>query len=232
MMDFFRVVPKKRTIKVKFKKAVIYSNPTKHRKVIFYLSNFVFIGAVAYFLYIYMPIGTAISRFYLSEIGFGNMTIEEQLKRVNINTSDYYINIPKILAASRVVPDVSPFKASEYLKVLENDVVAQSKGSSPPGSGKGNLTYIFAHSTEGGLGMVRKNAVFYLLGELKKEDPIFINYQGKIYQYKVYDRKIIGAKETQYLEYSDSNKEVLILQTCWPIGTDWNRLLIFGELVK
>ena len=41
--------------------------------------------------------------------------------------------------------------------------------------------------------------------------------------------KIVTAKEFEYLTYSDSNKEVLILQTCWPIGTNWKRLLVFAQ---
>ena len=74
-----------------------------------------------------------------------------------------------------------------------------------------------------------KNSVFYLLGELDKDDKILINYQGKIIEYTVYMKKIVTAKEFEYLTYSDSTKEVLILQTCWPIGTNWKRLLVFAQ---
>jgi LPXTG-site transpeptidase (sortase) family protein len=76
--------------------------------------------------------------------------------------------------------------------------------------------------------MVRQNSVFYLLGELKTDDFVFIGFNGEIYKYKVYDQKIVGANDIEYLDYKEEGREVLILQTCWPIGTDWKRLLIFA----
>ena len=147
------------------------------------------------------------------------------------NTGEYIIQIPKILAYSRVIENVSPFDQAEYDRILKNNVVAEAKDSNSPGGGNGKLTYIFAHSSNNNLGMLRTNAVFYLLGELQKEDIVYLNYQNKEFKYKVFDKKIVGAKDLDYLNYSDPNKEVLILQTCWPIGTDWNRLLILAERV-
>ena len=136
------------------------------------------------------------------------------------------------MAKSMVVPNVSPFDKTEYLKVLESNVVAQAKDTDLPGEGLGKMTYIFAHSTQQGIDMVRKNAVFYLLGQLGNEDTFSIKYMGNTYIYSVYDKKVVAANEIEYLKYSDVEKEVVILQTCWPIGTDWKRLLIFGERIE
>jgi LPXTG-site transpeptidase (sortase) family protein len=91
------------------------------------------------------------------------------------------------------------------------------------------MIYLFAHSTQQGWSMSRKNAVFYLLGELENGDVIFINYNGQIYTYKVYQKKIFKPEEADILGYNEKDKEVLLLQTCWPIGTDWNRLVVFAE---
>jgi LPXTG-site transpeptidase (sortase) family protein len=139
------------------------------------------------------------------------------------------IQIPKILAYSKVVKDVSPFDPAEYNRVLKENVVAQAKGSSNPGSGVGKSTFIFAHSTNESLGMQRNNAVFYLLGELKTGDEIYVKYLGKENKYVVYEKAVVKAEDLTYLNYQDPLREVLILQTCWPIGTDWNRLLILAE---
>ena len=136
------------------------------------------------------------------------------------------------MAKSMVVPNVAPFDKTEYLKVLESNVVAQAKDTDLPGEGLGKMTYIFAHSTQQGIDMVRKNAVFYLLGQLGNEDTFSIKYMGNTYIYSVYDKKVVAANEIEYLKYSDVEKEVVILQTCWPIGTDWKRLLIFGERIE
>jgi len=115
--------------------------------------------------------------------------------------------------------------------VLKDNKVALAKKSNFPGSGLGKSSFIFAHSTTQGLGLVRNNSVFYLLDKLAKNDSIFVTYLGNVYQYKVYDTKIVPASNVEYINYSDSEKEVLILQTCWPLGTDWKRLLVFGELI-
>jgi LPXTG-site transpeptidase (sortase) family protein len=97
--------------------------------------------------------------------------------------------------------------------------------------GVNNTTYIFAHSTQQSLDMVRKNSVFYLLDELVNNDLVYIKYSGNFYKYRVYDKKVISSKETEYLNFKEDNKELLILQTCWPIGTNWKRLLVFAERI-
>jgi LPXTG-site transpeptidase (sortase) family protein len=79
--------------------------------------------------------------------------------------------------------------------------------------------------------MLRINSVFYLLGELNNNDIIFIDKNGINYTYKVYKQLVVDANQIQYLKYTETDKEVLILQTCWPIGTNWKRLLVFAQRV-
>lgn len=237
MLNFFRVVPKSRKVRIKKSSGLIFSNPSKHRKMIFYIANMLFFGAIIYGGYLYTPLLSAVYKYKFSKseaniipetkiIEKGNKEEKEQ------NISDEYtIQIPKIFAFTQVIEGVSPFDKAEYDRVLKNNVVAQAKGTDKPGSGKGKLIYIFAHSTNNDLGMVRNNAVFYLLGELQKDDLIILNYQKKENKYRVFEKKIVLAQDLKYLEYHDENREVLILQTCWPIGTDWKRLLILAEPV-
>ena len=196
------------------------------KKTVFYIANMLLILAVLYGGYIYTPLLSAIFNYKFSKSGTDNYKIIG-----NNNTGEYIIQIPKILAYSRVIENVSPFDQAEYDRVLRNNVVAQAKGTNYPGSGKGNSTYIFAHSTNNNLGMLRSNAVFYLLGELQNDDIVYINYRNEEIKYKVFEKKVVPAKDLDYLNYHDQNKEVLILQTCWPIGTDWNRLLILAERI-
>ncbi len=229
MLDFFRVVPKKRSVKVK-KSGVIYHNPPGYKKVIFGLGNSLMVGAMIYGIYLYYPLGRAILRYEMStRRQGGDEMVVYPTPTIGIMDSNYEIEIPKILAKSKVIEGVSPYDPGEYLKVLEDEVVAQSKGSSPPGNGVGKSTYVFAHSTRQGVGMARKNAVFYLLGELKDDDIIFIKYKGLVYNYRVYQKKVVAAQEVEYLNYTEPDKETLILQTCWPLGTDWKRLLVFAR---
>jgi LPXTG-site transpeptidase (sortase) family protein len=226
MLDFFRAVPKKRKVKINGRFGVIFRNPTKNQRTIFYLANLVLGISLGYLVYLYYPLFGAIYRYKTIRPETKTEVMDTQLQ----NTDKYMIQIPKILAISEVVAGVSPYDQAEYKKVLKTDVVAQAKGSFPPGSGAGKTTYIFAHSTRQGLDMVAKNAVFYLLGELQAGDKIFISYGGKDFTYRVMRKMIVSTKEISYLNYSDPTREVLILQTCWPIGTDWQRLIVLAEL--
>lgn len=229
MFDFFRVIPKKRKIRIKSGSGILYNNPPTFKKIIFKVGNIVLIFSVVYLGYLYFPLGNAIFRYKTSA------KIVEEPKFGEISTillsNRFEIQVPKILASAEVVPNVSPFDRNEYLKILEKNVVAQAKGTAFPGDGVGKSIYIFAHSSQQGISVVRNNSVFYLLGELNNGDVVYINYRDKIYTYKTYMKKIVKATDISYINYNDPEKEVLILQTCWPIGTDWNRLLIFAERI-
>ncbi len=151
---------------------------------------------------------------------------------IDINEPDeFFISIPKIGAEAKIEPDISISSKKEYLTALKNNTVAQALGSAFPGDGQNKTIFLFAHSSEQEIIDARDNPVFYLLGELKENDEIIVNYKKEIFIYRVYTKKIIKSKETEYLNYSEEGKEVLILQTCWPIGTNWQRLLVFAEKI-
>jgi LPXTG-site transpeptidase (sortase) family protein len=233
-LDFFRVTPKSRKVKLKKAKGVLFSNPGLYKKIIFYGGTCLFLISMTYATYLYLPIASALFKYQIASREVGQISVILTPTPIPIpeQKMEYSITIPKILAFSKIVDNVSPFDQKEYLKVLEDNVVAQAINTSYPGSGPGHSTYIFAHSTSQGLSMLRKNAVFYLLGELKNDDVVFVERNGVNYTYKVYQQLIVNANQTEYLKYTDPKKEVLILQTCWPIGTDWKRMLVFAQLVK
>lgn len=240
MFDFFKITPKKRKVLIKSKKGVIYSNPPLPKKIVFYIGNVLLVLAGIFLIYLYWPIIFVSGRYYLASRGVGQPgstptvvpSPSPGVGKTSPPDTEYSITIPKIMAKSMVIPDVPPFDKAEYLKILENDVVAQAKDTDRPGEGLGKMTYIFAHSTQQGIDMVRKNAVFYLLGELVNDDTFSIRYMGNTYIYSIYDKKVVAASEIEYLEYKEEDKEVAILQTCWPIGTDWKRLLVFAKRIK
>jgi len=229
MKNPFKITPSKRSVKIKNKVGVIYSNPTGWKRIFFYFGTGLVMMAVAYLAYLYQPLVYS-WLVYKGEIKVTQpkVVVEE---KPGIENNEFSVRIPKIGAQSEIVPNVSPYNPDEYLKILEENLIAESKTSSLPGGGKGTMTYLFAHSTQQSLQMVRKNSVFYLLGELNNDDVVLINYKGKNYAYKVYMKKIVSPKEAEYLNYTEKDKEIVILQTCWPIGTNWNRLLVFAERV-
>lgn len=140
--------------------------------------------------------------------------------------TNFSVVIPKIAAAEKVTPNVDPGNEKEYLDVLKTSI-AHAKGSAFPGLG--GTTYLFAHSADNFWNVGRYNAVFYLLKDLSSGDDVSVFFQGKRYNYTVYDKKIVDPKETEYIASNIGQGERLILQTCWPPGTTWKRLLIFAK---
>lgn len=135
-----------------------------------------------------------------------------------------FIQIPKIKAFAPIVLDVDPWNETIYRASLDRGI-AQAKGTSQPGE-KGTI-FLFAHSSDLPWRITRYNTAFFLLPNLEINDKIFIFNKGKQYEYRVKNKKIVSPSEVHYLK-ADS-KDQLILQTCYPIGTDFQRLLIFAE---
>lgn len=161
-----------------------------------------------------------------SAIGFGDLSSDED-KLIKPISADYGIVIEKINANSKVIDNIDPGNEKAYVQALLQGVVA-AKGSTKPGH-DGNL-FIFSHSTDAPWNIVRYNAVFYLLRELGVGDRVLIFYQGRRYDYIVYDKTISKPQDISFLT-NRYDKPVLTLQTCDPPGTLVNRLIIRAKLL-
>lgn len=140
--------------------------------------------------------------------------------------SIFSILISKIGINARIFPNVDPSSPDVFLPVLQKGI-AHAKGTFFPGQ-KGNI-YLFAHSTDNFWNAGRYNAIFYLLKDLRNGDDVVIFYQNVRYNYKVTKLEITGPSEVSFITRAQVGKELLILQTCWPPGTTWQRLLVFAE---
>lgn len=136
--------------------------------------------------------------------------------------TDFSIVIPKIGASEKVFPNVDPNNENEYLPILLKGV-AHAKGTSFPGFA-GN-TYLFAHSADNFWDVGRYNAVFYLIKDLEKGDDVIIFFENKRFNYTVVDSQIVDQSDVTRLTKSTKDQN-LILQTCWPPGTTWKRLIV------
>lgn len=141
-------------------------------------------------------------------------------------SADFDVIIPKIGANQVVIPNVDPENLDEYYEALTHGI-AHAKGSNFPG--QGGTTYLFAHSADVFWNVGRYNADFYLLKDLEPGDDIIIIFNGERYNYKVNETKIVDPSEVQYLTTDRGVGEELVLQTCWPPGTSWKRLLVFAK---
>jgi sortase A len=94
---------------------------------------------------------------------------------------------------------------------------------------EGSNTVIVGHAL--GYLWTRTTYVFYELDQLKPGDEIVLkDKDDKAYTFRVYDR-ITVRPEDYWITYPVPNKTVISLQTCTPIPTFENRLIVRGELV-
>ena len=163
---------------------------------------------------------------YLTKLAEANNISKVQEEAAGLGLDSYFsIYIPKIDAKSKVIANVDPGNEVAYVASLKEGV-AHAQGTYFPGQGKG--VYLFAHSTDTTFNVTRYNAIFYLLRELEVGDDIVVFFTDKKYVYAVSDKQIVEANDTSWLtrQYSE---ETLVLQTCWPPGTSWKRLILVAR---
>lgn len=155
-------------------------------------------------------------------------------EELGLPNSYFSIYIPKIQARAPVVENVDPVREKAYTQALKTGV-AHAAGSVFPGMQ--GATYLFAHSSEAGLRGTQYNTVFYLLRELIEPegqlpgDEIYVFFLDKLYKYRVVAKHTVDSDDTHWLSEARVGNERLILQTCWPPGTVWKRLVIVAEPV-
>ena len=163
------------------------------------------------------------SAIMVSLSGFNKLTTTDIIKPLS---SQFGLVIPKIFVNVAVTENVNPDDVKEYQTVLKQaGGVAHAAGTSVPG--EGGTVYIFGHSTDATLNVERFNAVFYLLNKLVPGDKIIAYYNDVPYNYIVSEKKVVNPTDISDIT-SVSDAPRLVLQTCWPPGTTWKRLLIIA----
>lgn len=159
--------------------------------------------------------------------GFANLVGTSSEEIMIPKDTQFSILIPKLGASAKVFPNVDPTNEVEDIKILQQGV-AHAKGTVFPGM-DGNI-YLFAHSTDNFWNVGRYNAVFYLLKDLQPGDDITVFFEKTRYNYVVEGSKIVDPSDVSgIVDAQKTGKEELILQTCWPPGTTWKRLLVFAK---
>jgi len=158
---------------------------------------------------------------YLKELLFPPIITDEVRE-----ATGFSIEIPSINVFSKVIEDVDPFDKDGYLEMLKQGV-AHARGTSLPG--EGGAVYLFAHSSDVPWRITRYNTAFFKLDFVEIGEVIYIRKKGRVFKYEVIDKKTVWPTEVEYL--TEDQGDVLILQTCTPVGTDLQRLLVFARPV-
>jgi len=137
----------------------------------------------------------------------------------------FFIEIAKLGIYEKVHANVDPNNSKEY-KIALKDGVAHALGSAFPDQEK--MIYIFGHSTDGAWNVEAFNAVFYQIKDLEIGDQIILHLGEEKFIYEVSNQDIIKSSEVDFVNKL-KNQKVLLLQTCWPPGTSWQRLFITAK---
>jgi len=145
-------------------------------------------------------------------------------------SADFGLVINKIGVNVPVVANVDVSEKEIYKEALRHGV-AHALGSSLPRQEAGTVL-LFAHSSLDFWALGKYATVFNLLPKLEVGDYVTIYYQGKEYNYKVIKKEVVNNIAKEIPEGFSDQSPLLILQTCYPIGTTLKRLLVVASLVK
>lgn len=181
------------------------------------IGNFLIVFSISLLGYIYWPLLIQEYTYRFASGLFDPYPISE----------NFSISIPKLSINEKVIANVNPFDPKDYQSVLKNSVAHAQNTSTPDHQG---TVFLFAHSSDNPFSITRYNTAFYLLPKLEPNDIITITYQSQEFQYQVIDKKIVDPKAVEYLQTQSTNQ--LILQTCYPPGTSFKRLLVFATPIE
>lgn len=187
-------------------------------RILFWAAGLACVAGVAILLLTYGPLVT-------QELRYTVHAIPKEIVPIDKN---FGIVIPKLGANARIITNVDPYDSKAYQYALTKGV-AHARGTSVPGA-MGNI-FLFAHSSENFYDALRYNSVFYLLPKLAAGDKILLYYHGVKFTYTVTGKKFVNPNDVSYLE-SKGDTKTLTLMTCWPPGTNTQRLFVFAELKK
>ncbi len=158
------------------------------------------------------------------KLGINLIRSDEFLNKLPIAKETLYdINDSVVIAKININAPIIFSRSTEnkqLLKELENGVVHYADSVFP---GQIGNSIILGHSSAYPWYKGKYGSVFSLLNQLDESDEIIVFYQKHQYIYKVVSKEIV-KKNTIIPDQNERSQ--LILISCWPIGTDWNRILI------
>jgi sortase A len=112
---------------------------------------------------------------------------------------------------------------------LDREGIIRLRGTGVPWQ-EGSNTFIVGHAL--GFVWTRVPYVFYELDKMEPGDEIIAeDPTGQEYVFRVYDRMTVRPAD-YWVTYPEDGRTIISLQTCTPVPTFENRLVVRGELVS
>jgi LPXTG-site transpeptidase (sortase) family protein len=144
-------------------------------------------------------------------------------------TTDPEIIIPKINLEIPVDYTQTSNDEETIQNALEHGIVHYPSTVMP---GENGNAAFFGHSSNNILNPGKYKFAFVLLHELQPGDTFYLTKDGKVYIYKVFDRKVVDPDQTEVLDNVPGHVATATLITCDPPGTTLHRLVVIGDQIS
>lgn len=141
------------------------------------------------------------------------------------------IVIPKINVSAPVNYDINTLDEPTIQRALKSGVVKYSLPGASDLPGQKGHTVILGHSSNDVFDDGQYKFIFIRLEQMKEGDTFYLNYKGTRYTYNVTKTQTILPSEVDKLLVK-SDKPIVSLVTCVPIGTAQKRFIVTGEQVS
>lgn len=136
--------------------------------------------------------------------------------------------IPKINVQIPVVYDEKSVDEAAVQTALERGIFHYPTTVLP---GQQGNTAFFGHSSNNVFNKGKYKFAFVFLHTLVPGDTFHLTYNGQVFTYRMYDKKVVPPTEVSILD-SIPGKTTAALITCDPPGTSTNRLVVWGEQIS
>lgn len=138
--------------------------------------------------------------------------------------------IPKINVEVPIDFNTTP-DANAQLKAMENGVAWFGIPGANSRPGQVGNTVLSGHSSNDIIDNGSYKFIFARLEQMNNGDTFYINYEGKRFAYVITKKEVVLPTEVSKLVY-ETDKPVVTLITCTPLGTALKRLLVTAEQVS
>ncbi len=140
---------------------------------------------------------------------------------------EFSVIIPKINVNKKVIKEVDITDEVAVAEALKHGI-GWAKGTVEPGQYGNSL--LFSHSSRNVWDIARYNAEFTLLNKLELDDIFTVVYQGRQYDFIVFEKTIVNPDDISYVTGAAEGR-IVTLQTCHPPGSNAQRLIVRGRLI-
>lgn len=181
------------------------------------------------------------SRFVSAQIKFAfsnnSETLNSQKEEVQLiktklpiaQSNQFLLKIPAIGVEAPIVLEKRVDQDSIF-KSLEKGVVHFVDSPLP---GQKGASIILGHSSAYPWYKGNYGSVFALLGKLKTDDLFYVENGDKVLTYQIKNSLIFNplSDNSKIDEFVKTDGSAIILISCWPVGTNYQRIAVRAELI-